>query len=89
MAIVGIAPCFTLIPVLISAVPYGATTTLLVMLSYAIVTIGMMLILTSIAFKAIQYVSKLHRIEKHMEILAGLAILLVGIWFILEIYLGL
>jgi len=89
VAIVGIAPCFTLIPVLISAVPYGATTTLLVMLSYAIVTIGMMVILTSIAFKAIQYVSKLHRIEKHMEILAGLAILLVGIWFILEIYLGL
>ena len=89
VAIVGIAPCFTLIPVLIAAVPYGATTTLLVMTSYAIATIGMMVILTSIAFKTIQYVSKLHKIEKHMEILAGLVILIVGIWLILEINLGL
>jgi cytochrome c biogenesis protein CcdA len=89
VAIVGIAPCFTLIPVLIAAVPYGATTTLLVMLSYAIATIGMMVILTSIALKTIQYVTKLHRIEKHMEILAGLVILFVGVWLILEISLGL
>ena len=89
VAIVGIAPCFTLIPVLIAAVPYGTTTTLLVMFSYAIATIGMMVILTSIALKTIQYVTKLHKIEKHMEILAGLVILLVGIWLILEINLGL
>ena len=89
VAIVGIAPCFTLIPVLIAAVPYGATTTLLVMLSYAVATIGMMVILTSIALRTIQYVTKLHRIEKHMEILAGLVILLVGVWLILEIGLGL
>ncbi|UCC58617.1 MAG: hypothetical protein JSW14_01480 [Candidatus Bathyarchaeum sp.] len=88
VAIVGIAPCFTLIPVLIAAVPYGATTTLLVMLSYAVATIGMMVILTSIALKTIQYVTKLHRIEKHMEILAGFVILIVGVWLILEIGLG-
>ncbi len=86
--IVGIAPCFTLIPVLIAAVPYGVTTTLLVMLSYAVATIGMMVILTSIALKTIQYVTKLHRIEKHMEILAGFVILIVGVWLILEISLG-
>jgi len=83
-AIVGIAPCFTLIPVLIAAVPYGATTTLLVMLSYAIATIGMMVVLTSIALKAIQYVTRLEGIEKHMEILAGIVISSVGIWLILE-----
>ncbi|MCW4021960.1 MAG: hypothetical protein ACOWW1_06830 [archaeon] len=89
VAIVGIAPCFTLIPVLIAAVPYGTTTTLLVMLSYAVSTIGMMVVLTLIALKTIQYISKLHRIEKHMEILSGLVILAVGVWLILEIYLGL
>ena len=89
VAIVGIAPCFTLIPVLIAAVPYGATTTLLVMLAYAVATIGMMVILTSIALKTIQYITKLHRIEKHMEILAGFVIFLVGVWLILEIGLGL
>jgi nickel/cobalt transporter (NicO) family protein len=89
VAIVGIAPCFTLIPVLIAAVPYGTTTTLLVMLSYAVSTIGMMVVLTLIALKTIQYISKLHRIEKHMEILAGLVILAVGVWLILEIYLDL
>ncbi|MCW3986122.1 MAG: hypothetical protein NWE91_06920 [Candidatus Bathyarchaeota archaeon] len=88
-AIVGIAPCFTLIPVLIAAVPYGATTTLLVMLSYAIATIGMMVVLTSIALKAIQYITRLERIEKHMEILAGIVISSVGIWLILETSLGL
>lgn len=89
VAIVGIAPCFTLIPVLIAAVPYGTTTTLLVMLSYAVATIGMMITLTLIALKTIQYITKLHRIEKHMEILAGLVILAVGVWLILEIGLGL
>jgi nickel/cobalt exporter len=88
-AIVGVAPCFTLIPVLIAAVPYGATTTLLVMLAYAVATIGMMVALTAIALKTIQYVTKLHKIEKRMEILAGIIILLVGVWLILEIGLGL
>ena len=88
-AIVGIAPCFTLIPVLIAAVPYGATTTLLVMFSYAIATIGMMVVLTSIALKAIQYVTRLEGIEEHVEILAGIVISSVGIWLILETSLGL
>jgi hypothetical protein len=88
-AIVGIAPCFTLIPVLIAAVPYGSTTTLLVMISYATATIGMMVILTSIALKAIQYVTRLERIEKHMKILAGTVISSVGIWLVLETIFGL
>jgi nickel/cobalt exporter len=88
-AIVGVAPCFTLIPVLIAAVPYGATTTLLVMLAYVVATIGMMVLLTAIALKTIQYITKLHKIEKYLEILAGIIILLVGLWLILEISLGL
>jgi len=88
VAIVGIAPCFTLIPVLVAAVPYGVTTTLLVMLSYAIATIGMMVILTSIALKAIEYVTRLTRIEKHMEILAGVVIFAVGVWLLVEIKWG-
>lgn len=85
VAIVGIAPCFTLIPVLVAAVPYGVTTTLLVMLSYAVATIGMMVILTSIALKAIEYVTRLTKIEKHMEILAGAVIFAVGVWLLVEI----
>ena len=89
VAIVGIAPCFTLIPVLVAAIPYGATTALLVMLSYAVATIGMMVILTLIALKAIEYVTRLEKIERHLEILAGLIIFIVGVWLILEIALGL
>jgi hypothetical protein len=54
------------------------------MLSYAIATIGMMVILTSIALKAIQYITRLEGIEKHMGILAGAVISIVGIWLILE-----
>jgi len=88
VAIVGIAPCFTLIPVLVAAVPYGASTTLLVMLSYAVATIGMMVVLTSIALKAIEYVTRLAKIEKHMEILAGAVIFAVGVWLLVEIGLG-
>lgn len=89
VAIVGIAPCFTLIPVLVAAVPYGVTVTLWVMLSYAVATIGMMVTLTSIALKAIQYVTRLEKIEKHLEILAGFVIFIVGVWLILETALGL
>ena len=85
VAIVGIAPCFTLIPVLVAAVPYGVTVTLWVMLSYAVATIGMMVALTSIALKAIQYVTRLEKIERHLEILAGCVIFTVGVWLILEI----
>ena len=89
VAIVGIAPCFTLIPVLVAAVPYGATTTFWVMFSYAVATIGMMVILTSVALKAIEYVTRLERIERHLEMLSGAVILAVGVWLILETIIGL
>lgn len=89
VAMVGIAPCFTLVPVLIAAVPHGAVTTLWVMLSYAVATIGMMVILTSVALKAIEYVTKLESVEGHLEMLVGVVILAVGIWLILETRIGL
>jgi len=57
VAIVGIAPCFTLIPVLIDAMWFGTATVLWVMFVYAI--------------------------ERHIEILAGLVILAVGLWVVL------
>ncbi len=89
VAIVGIAPCFTLIPVLLASIPYGAATTFWVMLCYAISTIGMMVVLTSIALRAIEYVSRLEKVERHLEVLAGSVIFVVGIWLILEVALNL
>jgi ABC-type nickel/cobalt efflux system permease component RcnA len=89
VAIVGIAPCFTLIPVLLASIPYGVATTFWVMLSYAISTIGMMVVLTSIALKAVEYASRLEKVERHLEMLAGLVIFVVGIWLILEVVLNL
>jgi len=80
VAIVGIAPCFTLIPVLVQSTLFGPTTTLVVMVVYAISTIGMMVILTSIALKTITFLTKLAKIEKYVEIIAGLIILAVGLW---------
>jgi cytochrome c biogenesis protein CcdA len=50
------------------------------MVVYAISTIGMMVILTSIALKTITFITKLEKIEKHVEIIAGLIILAVGLW---------
>lgn len=84
VAIVGIAPCVTLIPIMFAAVPYGAQTTLWVMLVYAVSTIGIMVILTSISLKAIQYITKLQKIERHLEIFVGLAISIAGLYIILE-----
>ncbi len=89
VAVVGIAPCFTLIPVLLASIPFGAATTFWVMLSYASSTIGMMVVLTSIALKAIEYMSRLEKVERHLEMLAGLVIFGVGIWLILEVALNL
>lgn len=83
VAIVGIAPCITLIPVLLDAMWFGTTTILLVMLVYAISTIGMMVILTSIALKTITFLTKLAKIERYIEIIAGLIILAVGLWVVL------
>lgn len=83
VAIVGIAPCFTLLPVLIDAMWFGTATVLWVMFVYAIFTIGSMVFLTSIALKTITFLTKLERIERHIEILAGLVILVVGLWIVL------
>lgn len=83
VAIVGIAPCFTLIPVLLQALWYGTTTILLVMVVYAVSTIGMMVILTSMALKTITFITRLTKIEKYVEIIAGLIILAVGLWVVL------
>ena len=80
VAIVGIAPCFTLIPVLLQAIWYGPVTILLTMVVYAVATIGMMVILTSIALKTITFITKLAKVEKYVEIIAGLIILAVGLW---------
>lgn len=88
VAIVGIAPCFTLIPVLFDAMWYGTTTILLVMVVYAISTIGMMVILTSIALKTITFITKLAKIEKYVEIIAGLIILAIGLWIVLPYLFG-
>jgi len=88
VAIVGIAPCFTLIPVLLAAIPYGAATIFWVMISYATSTIGMMVVLTTVALKAIEQVTRLEKVEKHLETLAGLVIFAVGVWLMLEIQLG-
>jgi len=60
--VVGMAPCFTLIPVLVAAVPYGTETIIWVMLTFATATIGMMILMANIAFKPITYIVKLTKI---------------------------
>ena len=85
-AIVGIAPCFTLLPVLFAAVPYGGMTVFWVMVSYAVATIVSMVILTNIFLKAINLVTRFAAIEKEIEILSGVIIFGVGIWVLGEKY---
>jgi cytochrome c biogenesis protein CcdA len=52
------------------------------MVVYAISTIGMMVILTSIALKTITFITKLTKVEKYVEVIAGLIILVVGLWIL-------
>jgi len=85
--LVGMAPCFTLIPVLVAAVPYGTQTVTWVMIAYAAATIGMMMVTANIALKAITYAMRLMRIEKYIELSAGLVIFAVGLWLLTEDYL--
>lgn len=88
VAIVGIAPCFTLIPVLLQSMWYGMTTILLVMVVYAVSTVGMMVILTSIALKTITFITRLAKIEKYVEIIAGLIIFAIGLWIVVPDLIG-
>lgn len=83
VAIVGIAPCFTLIPLLIDAMWFGTTTILWVMFVYAVSTIGSMVVLTSIALKTITFLTRLEKVERHIEVLAGMVILAVGLYVVL------
>lgn len=82
VAIVGIAPCFTLIPILIDAMWFGTTTILWVMFVYAVSTVGSMVVLTSIALKTIMFLTRLEKIERHIEVLAGMVILAVGLYVV-------
>jgi cytochrome c biogenesis protein CcdA len=85
-AITGIAPCFTLLPVLFAAVPYGGMTVFWVMVAYAIATIVSMVILTNIALVAINWITRFSAIDREIEIISGVIILLVGIWVLGEKY---
>jgi len=85
-AIVGIAPCFTLFPVLFAAVPYGTNAVIWVMISYAVATIVSMVILTNIALKAINLITRFSAFERHIEMVTGVVILLVGVCMLTEEY---
>ncbi len=82
-AIVGMAPCFTLIPVLFQAIWYGTTVVLATMVVYAVSTISMMMITASLMLKTITFLTKMQKIEKYIEVIAGLIILAVGLYVII------
>jgi len=84
VAIVGIAPCVTLIPVMFAAIPYGTQTTLWVMFVYAVSTMVMMVLLTCIALKAIRYITRLKKIERHLELSIGAVLSIVGLYILTE-----
>ena len=57
------------------------------MLTFATATIGMMILTANIALKAITYIVKLTKIEKYLELSAGLVVFGVGLWLPTEDYL--
>lgn len=83
-AIGGMAPCVTLIPVLFTAVwyPPESNAVLLTMLVFAVSTILTMLFTANLALKAITYITRMQKIEKWIEVIAGVVILAVGVYMI-------
>lgn len=82
-AVAGIAPCVTLIPVLFTAVWYGTNAVLLTMLVFAVSTIGTMLVTANLALKTITYLTRMQKVEKWIEVIAGVVILAVGLYMLI------
>jgi hypothetical protein len=78
VAILGLTPCIALLPLTFAAVKYGTTAVILVNISFAVATVGTIIIFTWLGLKGLSWI-KLEFFDEYGDILAGVIIGLLGI----------
>lgn len=78
VAIIGLTPCIALLPLTIASVKYGTMAIILVNVSFAVATIGTIVLLTWLGLMGLSWI-KLEFFEKNGDVIAGLIIGLIGV----------
>ena len=78
VAILGLTPCIALLPLTFAAVKYGTTAVILVNISFAVATVGTIIIFTWLGLKGLSWI-KLEFFDEYGDILAGVIIGLLGV----------
>jgi hypothetical protein len=78
VAILGLTPCIALLPMTFAAVKYGTMAIILVNVSFALTTIGTILILTWLGYLGLAWI-KLGFFDEYGDIIAGVIIGLIGV----------
>ena len=78
VAILGLTPCLALLPLTFAAVKYGTTAVILVNISFAVATVGTIIIFTWLGLKGLSWI-KLEFFDEYGDIIAGVIIGLLGV----------
>jgi ABC-type nickel/cobalt efflux system permease component RcnA len=78
VAIIGLTPCIALLPLTMASVKYGTMAIILVNVSFAIATIGTIVLLTWFGLMGLSWI-KLEFFEKNGDVIAGLIIGFIGV----------
>jgi hypothetical protein len=78
VAILGLTPCIALLPLTFAAVKYGTMAVLLVNASFAVATVGTIIVFTWLGLKGLSWI-KLEFFDEYGDIIAGVIIGLLGI----------
>jgi ABC-type nickel/cobalt efflux system permease component RcnA len=78
VAILGLTPCIALLPLTFAAVRYGTTPIILVNATFALATIGTIVLLTWLGVKGLSRI-KLEFFDEYGDIIAGVVIGLLGV----------
>ena len=78
VAILGLTPCIALLPMTFAAVKYGTLAIILVNVTFALATIGTILLLTWLGLLGLSWI-KLDFFDEYGDIIAGVIIGLVGV----------
>jgi len=78
VAILGLTPCIALLPLTFAAVKYGSLAVILVNISFAVGTLGTILLFTWLGYLGLSWI-KLEFFEEYGDVIAGLIIGLLGV----------
>lgn len=78
VAILGLTPCIALLPLTFAAVKYGSLAVILVNISFAVGTLGTILLFTWLGYLGLSWI-KLEFFEEYGDVIAGVIIGLLGV----------